>query len=129
MSNSIEEEGAAAQVPRAEKPKPRKKARVAQKRANVAPKRTKPAKQARGVHRAARGATKAGPARHGSKAAKVLELLKRPEGASMKELLKATNWQPHSVRGFLSGTVRKKMAMTVTSIRVNGGERTYSAKT
>lgn len=43
-------------------------------------------------------------ARKGSKTGKVLELLKRSSGASLKELMKATGWQPHSVRGLLSGT-------------------------
>ena len=46
----------------------------------------------------------------------------------MKELLKATGWQPHSVRGFLSGAIRKKMEITVTSTKAEDGERTYSVK-
>jgi hypothetical protein len=49
-------------------------------------------------------------ARDGSKTATILELLKRPGGVTAKELLKATGWQPHSLRGFLSGTVGKKRA-------------------
>ena len=67
-------------------------------------------------------------AREGSKAAKVLELLKRPNGATLKELMKATGWQPHSVRGYLSGTVSKKMALTVASVKAEDGERRYSVK-
>ena len=43
-----------------------------------------------------------------------------------KELMKATGWLPHSVRGFLSGTVGKKMGLTVTSTKGEDGERTYS---
>ena len=58
----------------------------------------------------------------------MLDLLKRPEGASMKELLKATSWQAHSVRGFLSGAIRKKMGLTVTSAKAEDGESTYSVK-
>jgi hypothetical protein len=42
--------------------------------------------------------------------------------------MKATGWQPHSVRGFLSGTVRKKMGLTLTSTKSDDGERTYSVK-
>jgi len=58
----------------------------------------------------------------------ILDLLKRPGGASAKELLKATGWQPHSLRGFLSGTVGKKMGLTVASTRGEDGERSYSVK-
>ena len=67
-------------------------------------------------------------ARDGSKTAKILDLLKRPGGATSKELMKATGWLPHSVRGFLSGTVRKKMGLTVTSTKGENGERTYSVE-
>ena len=109
----------------AERAKPSKKARVARKRAHVAPKQAPKAKASK---KAPKDGGKAGSARDGSKAAKVLDLLKRPEGASMKELLKSTGWQPHSVRGFLSGTIRKKMGMTVTSTKTDEGERTYSIK-
>lgn len=69
-----------------------------------------------------------GIARKGSKTARVLALLQRPNGVSLKELMKATGWQPHSVRGFLSGTVGKKMGRTVQSSKSEGGERTYTVK-
>jgi len=42
--------------------------------------------------------------------------------------MKATGWQPHSVRGFLSGTVSKKMGLVVVSTKAEDGERTYSVK-
>ena len=67
-------------------------------------------------------------ARDGSKNAKILDLLKRPGGATSKDLMKATGWLPHSVRGFLSGTVRKKLGLTVTSTKGENGERTYSVE-
>ena len=117
-----------AHVTGAERAKPGKKARVARKRAHVATQKTQTTPKAKAPKKAPNGAKKAGSARDGSKAAKVLDLLKRPEGASMKVLLKATGWQPHSVRGFLSGTIRKKMGMTVTSTKTEDGERTYSIK-
>src|SRR5215467_5364743 len=41
--------------------------------------------------------------------AKVIGLIKRPDGASLKELMKSTGWKEHSVRGFVSGILRKKM--------------------
>jgi len=66
--------------------------------------------------------------RPGSKAAKILRLLKRPQGTSRKELLKATNWQPHSIRGFLSGVVTKKMGLKVRSFKTESGERRYAVK-
>lgn len=68
-------------------------------------------------------------ARPGSQAAKILELLQRPNGASLQELTKATGWQPHSMRGFLSGTVRQKMALALSSRKNEDGERTYRIKT
>ena len=121
-------EDRSAHVIGAERAKPGKKARVARKRAHVAPNQAKSAPKAKASKKAPKGGGKAGPARDGSKTAKVLDLLKRSEGASMKELLKSTGWQPHSVRGFLSGTIRKKMGMTVTSTKTDDGERTYSIK-
>jgi hypothetical protein len=42
--------------------------------------------------------------------------------------MKATGWQPHSVRGFLSGAVGKKMGLKVTSSKSEDGERSYSVK-
>ena len=50
---------------------------------------------------------------------------RRRGGASLKEIMKATGWQVHSVRGFLSGTVGKKMGLTVVSTKTGDGERSY----
>ena len=66
--------------------------------------------------------------REGSKTETILELLKRPGGVTSKELMKATGWQPHSVRGFLSGTVGKKMGLTVMSTKSEDKERNYSVR-
>jgi hypothetical protein len=44
-----------------------------------------------------------------------LDLLSRAAGATVRELQKATGWQPHSVRGFLSGKVKKKLGLTIGS--------------
>ena len=77
--------------------------------AHVAPKKAKAGKKASPAKKAPKGATKAKGASEGSKTAKILDLLKRPGGVSSRELMKSTGWQAHSVRGFLSGTVRKKM--------------------
>jgi hypothetical protein len=103
-----------------------KKASRGARRANVAPAKGKAAKKATPKKRAPRSARN--DAREGSKTATILDLLKRPGGATAKELLKATGWQPHSLRGFISGTLGKKMGLTVTSTNSEDGERNYSIK-
>ena len=97
-------------------------------RANVAPKKAKSGKKATPAKKAPKSAKKATGARDGSKTAKILEMLKRPGGATAKELMKATGWQPHSLRGFVSGTLGKKMGLAVTSTKGEDGERSYSVK-
>jgi Protein of unknown function (DUF3489) len=103
-----------------------KKAAAGARRANVAPANPKAGKKATPKKKAPKSARN--DAREGSKSATILELLKRPGGATAKELLKATGWQPHSLRGFLSGTVGKKMGLAVISTKGEGGERSYSVK-
>ena len=96
---------------------------------NVAPANaTARKKAAKGRKRATarRGAKKAS-GRQGSKTAKILALLERPDGASLKELMAATGWLAHSVRGFLSGQVGKKMGRKVESF-AQEGERHYRIK-
>jgi hypothetical protein len=117
-----------AQASGAEKAKPAKKAQGALKRAHVASKTPKLAPKTKPFKKRPKATKKAGAARDGSKTAKVLDLLKRPHGVTLKELMKATGWQAHSVRGFLSGSVGKKMGMAVTSAKGKEGERTYSVK-
>jgi hypothetical protein len=123
--NTTTEDTGTCQATHAEKAKPGKTARVAPKRANVASKKAKPATKTKASKKPPKAAKKA---REGSKTAKVLDLLKRPDGVTLKELMKATGWQSHSVRGFLSGTVGKKMGLAVTSTKGDAGERTYSVK-
>ena len=59
-----------------------------------------------------------------SKQAQVIALLRCSEGATLAFMMKVTGWQPHSVRGFLAGCVRKKLKLTLTSEKVEG-VRTY----
>lgn len=65
------------------------------------------------------------PAQKKTKTEMVLRLLRRPKGATIEELGKATDWQAHSVRGFLSGTVKKRMGLEVTSEKDSKGIRRY----
>jgi len=131
MTTLIPEETGTGAARVSNKRKPMMKALVASRRANVAPAKAKPSRKATAAKKASKGRTKPGTAkpkvvRDGSKTANVLELLKRPGGVTSKELMEATSWLPHSVRGFLSGTVGKKMGLTVTSTKGEHGERTYS---
>jgi hypothetical protein len=66
----------------------------------------------------------AGRARTVSKQAGVIEMLRRRRGASVAAIMKATGWQPHSVRGFLAGVVRKKLGLTLVSEK-SGDQRVY----
>ena len=128
MTSIAEETETAHAAVAGDQPKGTKMARVAKRAGNVAPKKAKSGKKATPAKKAPKSAKKATGARNGSKTATILEMLKRPGGATAKELLKATGWQPHSLRGFLSGTVGKKLGLTVTSLKSEDGERTYSLK-
>ncbi len=85
---------------------------------DVAPKTKAPRKTAK----AADGAPTP---REGSKKAIVLELLRRPEGATLADIMGATGWMAHSVRGFLSGALAKKMGLAIESVKTSNGSRTY----
>jgi hypothetical protein len=61
---------------------------------------------------------------NGSKQDRVIALLRRREGATLPALVKATGWKPHSIRGFLAGTVRKKLKLQLVSEKLDG-VRTY----
>ena len=63
--------------------------------------------------------------REGSKKNIILELLRRQQGVTITEISKATQWQNHSIRGFISGTITKKMGFAVESAKNDAGERTY----
>ena len=64
-----------------------------------------------------------------TKQERVLTLLSQPAGASIAEMMQATDWQQHSVRGFLAGTVKKKLGFPLTSLKPNDGARRYRIET
>jgi len=134
MTSNTEEQSKTEAGASARAPEVPTKANVAPRRPRVAPSKPNSGKKATSQKAGAKGAkrakvpTKASGARQGSKTEKVLDLLKRPGGTTMRELMKVTGWLPHSVRGFLSGTIGKKMGRAVTSTKGENGERNYSVK-
>ena len=71
-------------------------------------------------------AASAGPsAKSGTKQALLIDLLKRKKGAALSEIVEATGWQPHSVRGAISGSLKKKLGLSVISEQVQGRGRVY----
>jgi hypothetical protein len=123
---------------------------VAEQGAHVAPEKTsskKGSSQKKGAPKAKKGAKAAKPKKQAkagkkakpaqakessapraeSKGAKILELIGRPKGASLAEIVKATNWQKHSIRGFLS-TAAKKHSLTIESTKTESGDRVYQIK-
>ena len=99
---------------KASKPASKKESKPAAK------KEAKPASK-----KTAKKEAKASVPREFSKKAIVIDLMRRKEGATMAEIAKATDWQNHSIRGFISGNVTKKMGLKVESTKNEAGERVY----
>ena len=72
--------------------------------------------------------TAAKAARPGTKSAVIMHLLSRDNGATVRELAAAADWQEHSVRGFMSGTLKRKRGLEVTS-QIVDGKRRYNIST
>ncbi len=83
------------------------------------------AKKQNGKNRTAKKAKPAVQVREGSKSAEIVELLKRRTGVTLQELMTTTGWQAHSVRGFLSAAVTKKMGLELNSSKREDGQRVY----
>ncbi|MFN3965575.1 MAG: DUF3489 domain-containing protein [Silanimonas lenta] len=63
--------------------------------------------------------------RQNSKQAQVIAMLRRLEGATVRQIVEATGWQPHTVRGTMAGALKKKLGLTIVSEKIPGGERIY----
>ena len=78
------------------------------------------------VGRSAKVKTKASSAtRENTRQAKLIAMLRAPKGATIAQIAKAFGWQPHTVRGALSGALKKKLGLSVTSEKAAGDERVY----
>ena len=64
-----------------------------------------------------------------TKQERLLTLLSQAKGASIAEMMQATDWQQHSVRGFLAGTVKKKLGFSLTTSKAAGDVRRYRIET
>ena len=76
----------------------------------------------------ARSEPKPAVAREGSRKAIVIGLLEKSGGASLAEIMEATGWQSHSVRGFISGNFVKKSGLKVDSFKRDDGQRAYAIR-
>ena len=75
--------------------------------------------------RKARPKAKTRGTRADSKQAKLIEMLKRPDGATIDEIVKKFEWQPHTVRGAIAGALKKKLGLDVQSDKIEGRGRVY----
>ncbi len=71
------------------------------------------------------GRTSLAAVRLGTKQALLIDLLKRKKGVTIEKIVAATGWQPHSVRGAISGTLKKRLGLMVTSEKPGDGPRRY----
>ena len=73
-------------------------------------------------------APKARTPREGTKQAKLIEMLRAPDGATIEEIVSALDWQAHTARGAMSGALKKKLGLTITSDKVDGRGRVYAIR-
>ena len=66
--------------------------------------------------------------RKGTKQETLIEMLRRPEGATIAEIVEALKWQSHTARGAMAGALKKKLGLTITSEVVDGRGRVYAIR-
>jgi hypothetical protein len=97
-------------------PAPASEANGAKKRAKAGRARGKGKKANKTAPAAGEPTAKPTP-RAGTKQAQMIEMLKRPEGATVEQIAAATGWQHHTIRGAISGALKKKLGLTVEATR------------
>lgn len=98
----------ASKSPKARKVRATQKSHVKSKRAAPSPRRKRTIAEAPAT----------------TKLAALIGVLSAPNGATLSQMMSLTGWQEHSVRGFMSGTIKKKLGYSVTS-KKPGDERVY----
>lgn len=63
--------------------------------------------------------------RENTKQAQIIAMLQRPEGATISQIVEATGWQSHTVRGTFAGAFKKKLGLTLSSSKDGHGQRVY----
>jgi hypothetical protein len=63
--------------------------------------------------------------RENTKQAQIIAMLQRPEGATISQIVEATGWQPHTVRGTFAGAFKTKLGLTLSSSKDEHGQRVY----
>ena len=79
----------------------------------------------RATKRKASPKTKARGSRGDSKQAKLIDMLKQRDGATIDEIAKKFDWQPHTVRGAIAGALKKKLGLDIQSEKIDGRGRVY----
>ncbi|MFC3085111.1 DUF3489 domain-containing protein [Tabrizicola soli] len=88
------------------------------------------ARKAKSKHEVERNPDDADTAKHvairgGTKQAQIIAMLQRPEGATVAEMVEATSWQSHTVRGSISGVLKKKLGLLIIAEKVEGRGTVY----
>jgi hypothetical protein len=123
---AVAEQGANVAPEKASSKKGASQKKGAPKAAKTAKKAAAPKKEtAKSEKATSKKASKAATPREGSKKEIVISMLRAKGGATMAEIAKATDWQNHSIRGFVSGQLTKKMGLTIESSKNEAGERVY----